>query len=398
MRIYVITPGYPSKNNPIGATPIVHYFTREWVKMGHKVTVFHLEKQYPLLVRWFSRMFEAKLYSLLGNPVRIKKPIEYVEENEGVKVYHRIIRKSIISKRYYKRDVYKMFEMVKQYCHNNGIPDAFVGHWDNPQLELLSLLKSEYPTVKNSLVLHTINKDLKNFYSKEWGHLIDSIDTLGFRNYSAQEKFKDQYFTPKRTFVAASGISEVFVNNSCEKKFEEEVKSFIYVGALIKRKHPFELLKAVTDVYGNKPYNLTYIGEGNETETILKYFANLKGEGKLEMTGRIPREKVIDYLKQSDVFVMISDHETFGLVYLEAMSMGCITVASVGGGVDGIIKSGVNGFLCKQGDARSLAEVIETIRSLSIEEKIIISRNAVSTALYYSDRNVAKSYLNAIVS
>ena len=42
---------------------------------------------------------------------------------------------------------------------------------------------------------------------------------------------------------------------------------------------------------------------------------------------------------------MISQGEAFGLVYLEAMARGCITIASRGEGFDGIIKDGINGFL-----------------------------------------------------
>ena len=38
---------------------------------------------------------------------------------------------------------------------------------------------------------------------------------------------------------------------------------------------------------------------------------------------------------------MISELETFGLVYIEAMAAGCITIASRNEGFDGIIKDGV---------------------------------------------------------
>ena len=55
---------------------------------------------------------------------------------------------------------------------------------------------------------------------------------------------------------------------------------------------------------------------------------------------------------------MISKEETFGLVYLEAMSMGCITIASKNEGMEGIIIDGENGFLCTAGDDDELASII----------------------------------------
>ena len=114
------------------------------------------------------------------------------------------------------------------------------------------------------------------------------------------------------------------------------------------------------------------------------------------MTGKISREEVAVHYKRSDVFVMISDNETFGLVYLEAMSMGCITIASIGGGVDGIIKNGENGFLCKPGDKEDLKRIVLLIRSMPKEELQRISNNGVETARLYSDKSVAINYLYAV--
>ena len=49
MKLFVLTPIYATTTTSQGATPVVHYFTREWVKMGHEVTVFHLGHKFPRL-------------------------------------------------------------------------------------------------------------------------------------------------------------------------------------------------------------------------------------------------------------------------------------------------------------------------------------------------------------
>lgn len=72
MNIIVIAPVYPSKNAPVGTTPVVHFFTREWVKMGHSVTVFHVETKYPFFIYWATRLFEKRLNSKLGFLVSTK--------------------------------------------------------------------------------------------------------------------------------------------------------------------------------------------------------------------------------------------------------------------------------------------------------------------------------------
>ena len=93
---------------------------------------------------------------------------------------------------------------------------------------------------------------------------------------------------------------------------------------------------------------------------------------------------------------MISDNETFGLVYLEAMALGCVTIASKGGGIDGIIIDGENGFLCNPGDANDLSRIIDKLRKYDKEELRLISEKAVHTAKMYTDEKVAETYLNAI--
>ena len=75
------------------------------------------------------------------------------------------------------------------------------------------------------------------------------------------------------------------------------------------------------------------------------------------------------------------------------MLQGCIVIASKFGGVDGIIKDGENGFLCEEGDEEKLIRVFNRIKSMTIEEKRTISRNAVETAKIFTEKTVAERYL-----
>ena len=91
---------------------------------------------------------------------------------------------------------------------------------------------------------------------------------------------------------------------------------------------------------------------------------------------------------------MLSTDETFGLVYLEAMARGCIVIASSDEGMDGIIEHGVNGFLCKAGDSEALADIIYTIKSLSVDQLINISESGLQTAKRMNDEKMAEEYIN----
>ena len=100
---------------------------------------------------------------------------------------------------------------------------------------------------------------------------------------------------------------------------------------------------------------------------------------------------------QSDIFIMISKNETFGLVYLEAMATGCIPIASRDEGFDGIIRDGENGFLCEAGNVEELAKIIDKINLMSSNELQKISQKAIETAKRFTDKEVARRYIEDVI-
>ena len=111
----------------------------------------------------------------------------------------------------------------------------------------------------------------------------------------------------------------------------------------------------------------------------------------------MPRDKIVELYDQSDCMMMISKGEAYGLVYLEAMARGCITVASYNEGFDGVIESGKNGFLCNAGDSKMLAGILRNLQQMSTEEKMQISENAIATAKWLTDSNAAKMYIEDVI-
>ena len=113
--------------------------------------------------------------------------------------------------------------------------------------------------------------------------------------------------------------------------------------------------------------------------------------------GRIPRDEIKAKYDNADCMIMISRGEAYGLVYLEAMARGCITIASRGEGFDGVIEDGVNGFLCEAGNTQELANIIRKINALTSEERLAISEKAIETSRRLTDKNAADLYLNNLI-
>ncbi len=397
MNIILLSSVYPSNNAPKGTTPVVHYFAKEWVANGNQVHVFHTESAFPKVFYLIGKLFKKTLDTRLGHLVPNQIPTEYNEIKDGVTVSHLILKKSKPHGRFSKKEMKKALKHITDCIDKEEMPDCFVGHWDNPQLELLQALKEKYHKL-TCLVYHS-NKfgQLFKCYGSDTEPLVQDIDLVGFRNISAQSEYEKLFGKPKHSFIAASGVSRPFIESGlCYEKEIRKIERFVFVGSLINRKYPTEIITALSQSFKDKPFDITYIGDGDDKKNIQHRFDELRCKGELTFTGRIPREEVIDYLKQSDVFVMISRGEIFGLVYLEAMALGCITIAARHEGIDGIIEDGVNGFLCEAGNADELASIITRIRQMSPDDLMNISKRAKQTAIEYSDVNVANNYYNEL--
>ncbi len=97
----------------------------------------------------------------------------------------------------------------------------------------------------------------------------------------------------------------------------------------------------------------------NSTEKNLKQLAKDSGlEKDFIFAGYIEKYKI---LPAFDLFVLPSHAEPFGLVTLEALSLGIPVVAFATGGTKEIIKNGYNGFLVKKLDYKDLSKKIVNI-------------------------------------
>ena len=396
MKLYVITPIYATTTEGDGATPLVHYFAREWVKMGHEVTAFNFMARFPRPYYWVGKMFQHQLNSRLGMLVPTHCPHDEDFKAEGVKVIRRTMTKYKPHTEYTSTNINYALSIIRNECEKNGVPDYFIGHWDSPCMEILPKLKQEFgkPIV---IVLHSNQFCFEKRHGDYAVEVLKQFDVIGFRNRAAQEDFERNYFKPAKSFICYSGVSEAFLSagEGLEKSFDEPIKNFIYTGSLIARKHSIELYEALCKSYPEGDFLIKYVGDGAERANIEADYA-AKKLGKVEFTGRIPRESVIEHLKQADVFAMISKNEVFGLVYIEAMALGLIPIGSRNEGIDGIIVDGVNGFLCEAGNVGELVDIITKIKKMPKKELQKISLAARKTALDFSDSRVAEKYIDEI--
>ena len=396
-NILVLTPIYPADDLSKEFTPVVHYFTKEWVKQGHNVIVMHYVANFPSFVFFLVKFFASWIGSKVGFKIRTSKinAREYVLD--GVKVCRIPLLKLLPHARYRRSEIKSAYDKTVEFCEKNGFtPDAIVAHWINPCYELLHMLKGSF-SVPTAYVAHDAGHDLLTIYKKEAKKFLDETDVVGYRSIPIKNSFEKNFNCyDKPNFMCYSGIPEPYLAEQGFSRNITTISSFIFVGTLIQRKFPAEIIPALKESYGSESFKISYVGSGFEEQKIKAFAQKYDCVDSVFLLGYMSRQNVVEQLKKNDVFVMISKHETFGLVYLEAMTVGCIVIASAGEGFDGIIEDGVNGFLCPAGDSGELCKVVNKIRSLTTYELNKISQNAMATARKLTEGNVATAYLENI--
>lgn len=141
---------------------------------------------------------------------------------------------------------------------------------------------------------------------------------------------------------------------------EKDPYALIQVGHLIPSKHFDTTIRAFSRLKDQYPaMTLTIVGQGH-LRAELEELCKLEGVAdRVTFTGQIPNEEVFSRMCRASFFVMASAPEGFGIVYLEAMAAGCLTIGAQGQGIADILQNGENGYLVPVEDDAAIARCID---------------------------------------
>ncbi len=158
--------------------------------------------------------------------------------------------------------------------------------------------------------------------------------------------------------VIPNGVDDFFINNAVKKKKPNDHVSAVYVGAINRNKNVgLSILAFFSRAKNNSSFHVV----GGTFDEYVSVFGDLPIElrRKVIFHGKLEKEKVIDLMKVSSIFIMNSHSETFGLVYVEAISQCLPIVYTSGQGVDGYFDDGQYGF---KADSHSVESISMAIR------------------------------------
>jgi L-malate glycosyltransferase len=114
---------------------------------------------------------------------------------------------------------------------------------------------------------------------------------------------------------------------------------------------------------------LVLIGDGPDREPLERRVADAGLSGVVQFVGE--QHDLVPWLSSSDVFLLPSSQESFGLAALEAMACEVPVVASRVGGLPEVIDDGVTGFLCAADDLDGMAErTFELLTDAALRSRI----------------------------
>ncbi|HLT90010.1 MAG TPA: glycosyltransferase family 4 protein [Woeseiaceae bacterium] len=161
--------------------------------------------------------------------------------------------------------------------------------------------------------------------------------------------------------VIPNGIDPERFSPPAERRVRK-VPRLITVARLLERKGIQTILEACARPTV-LPVELSIVGTGPYENELKQMVRSLGLDDRVRFLGFVPNEELPNLYRESDIFVLPSETESFGLVFAEAMSCGLPIAASNVGGIPETVRDGVDGLLCPPGEPLSLRENILRLMS-----------------------------------
>ena len=188
-------------------------------------------------------------------------------------------------------------------------------------------------SINESDTITAVSQNLKEETYKNFA-ITKDIDVV--HNFVDVKRFDKKPFDAFKKVLAPNG-EKILLHASNFRKVKR-VDDVVKVFALVNKEIPSKLLM---------------VGDGPERHSIEELCRHLNIQDNVRFVGK--QEQMEEIMAVSDIFLLPSEYESFGLSALEAMASRSIVISSNAGGLPEIVQHGVNGFMANVGDVDSMA-------------------------------------------
>nr|WP_269814479.1 glycosyltransferase [Halorussus litoreus] len=347
---------YPSPAKPVNGV-FVHRHVRELSKMGHDVRVISpvpwTPPHLPLPEKWSAYRNTPDKASIDGVPVRYPRHVSFPGANTQPLtsyLYRHVVLDAV-------NDLAASGFVPDVICANTLLPDGFgsiraANQYDVPVVTTIHGQSLQvFPDQVGCMPLLKRTAD----YS---AHVIVNSTKL--------ENLAEEYFGPsehRSTIPYGLPFDEIDAARDCTPPEEVDISdpTLVSVGNLFTKKGHRYALRALASLSSDLDFDYVLIGDGPERERLADEANELGIADSVTFVGEIPNQEVFKYLWHSDVFVLPSYQEAFGVAYIEAMACELPTIGCSGEGPEDFIEHGETGFLVPPEDPDGLSDVLRTI-------------------------------------
>lgn len=244
------------------------------------------------------------------------------------------------------------------------------------------LARIKVPLITTEHSTHNRRRDKRIFYPVDYWLYSKYKKIIAITDAAKANLNNYLPFTKKNSQVILNGVEITHYKNAVALSKDELIpgsidsdKFIVMVASLRSEKDHETLIKASN--YLPENYKIIFIGDGEKMDD-LKIFALKNSRSQIYFLGK--RKDVAEILKTSDLFVLSSNWEGFGLVVVEAAASGLPVVASNIEGLNSVVQE-VGGALFEPRNEQDLAKkILKSMESNSMNynktEKFSISNTA----------------------
>ncbi|MEI6184903.1 MAG: N-acetyl-alpha-D-glucosaminyl L-malate synthase BshA [Bacteroidota bacterium] len=188
-------------------------------------------------------------------------------------------------------------------------------------------------SINESDTITAVSQNLKDETYKNFA-ITKDIDVI--HNFVDVKRFDKKPFDAFKKVLAPNG-EKILLHASNFRKVKR-VDDVVKIFALVNKEIPSKLLM---------------VGDGPERHSIEELCRHLNIQENIRFVGK--QEQMEEIMAVSDIFLLPSEYESFGLSALEAMASRSLVISSNAGGLPEIIEHGINGFMANVGDVESMA-------------------------------------------
>lgn len=349
MRILVFSWRDPKHPLAGGAEQVMHEHMKGWIKAGHKVTLFA------------SRFTNSSVEEAIDSVHIVRRGHQYL----GVQ----------LAGFFYYLNNHQKYDFVIDQFH--GLPFFTPLYVKKPKLAVIQ------ETAKKVWFLNPLPWPI-NLVIGILGYLGEPFIFLFYKkipfmtgSQSAKKEVTKFGIPSKNITVIPHGV----IIKKPTKTFKKEKKpTIVYLGVLSKDKGAEDALKCFALLAENGDFQFWVIGKPETKQyeqKIKKLVGKLELNKKVKFWGFVSQEKKFELLVKAHLLINPSAREGWGLVNIEANSMGTPVVAYCSPGLVDSVKDGLNGVLCSINTPENLAENVlkildkkdsyETLREGAVE-------------------------------